>query len=386
MNKKKIYVLVLLYIAFIALGLPDQLLGIAWPTIRMDFNKPLDAAGIAAFIVTILTSLSGYLNGYIAIKFSISKILTVSVLMTAAGLLGYALSPSWIIFLLFSVPLGLGAGSIDSALNNYVAINYSSRHMSWLHAFWGIGSTMGPLIMTGAFAVGLNWRGGYGIVAAILFILTVIFAFSSKLWQNSPANKPREISSQKVKMITLNTFLSASFFFCYTSVEGGIGLWIYSVMTEARNFDALTAGTLVAAYWGSLTAGRIIVGFITKIFSNNQIILFSLFISLFSMIILCFTGKISTCFSLISLGLALSGLYPCSMNETHKRYDITTAQILMGHQVGAASLGFAIVTPALGFIIQRIGLNSLPVILIGLLLYLIIIELRLRKLSRISDL
>lgn len=381
MNKNKTYILVILYIAFIALGLPDQLLGIAWPTMRTEFEKSLDAAGLAAFIVTICTSFSGYLNGYIAAKFSVQKILSVSVFLTVIGLLGYAISPNWLIFLLFAIPTGLGAGSVDSALNNYVSKNYASRHMSWLHAFWGIGSTVGPLIMTGIFAVGMGWRAGYAIIAGILFFMTILFILSKNLWtdsQEKQQNKKKEFKN----ITSLNTFLSATFFFMYTSAEGGIGLWIYSVMTEARGFEPILAGTLVAVYWGSLTVGRIIVGFITKKFSDKTIIMASLIIVLTAMLMLCNPSKTTTIFGLILAGMGLSGIYPCSMNDTHRRYDEVTADILTGHQVGAASLGFGIITPLLGIVIQRIGLNFLPVILTFFVLYMIIIENHLRKLQK----
>ena len=135
MDREKVIILILLYIAFVALGLPDQLLGVAWPTMRIDFGQNLDAAGIITFSVTIFSAFAGFVNGYIAKKFSVSKILVVSVFLTAVGCLGYALSPNWLTFLLFVIPSGLGAGSVDSSLNNYVALNYSSRHMNWLHGF-----------------------------------------------------------------------------------------------------------------------------------------------------------------------------------------------------------------------------------------------------------
>lgn len=380
MDKRKLYILAILYVAFIALGLPDQLLGIAWPTMRAEFNKPLDAAGLSAFLVTIFTSLSGYLNGYIAAKFSVQKILSVSVFLTVIGLFGYAISPNWLIFLLFAIPTGLGAGSVDSVLNNFVSKNYASRHMSWLHAFWGIGSTVGPLIMTGVFAVGMGWRAGYAIVSGILFLMTILFIASKKLWTDSKEeeqNKKKEFKN----ISSLNTFLSASFFFIYTSTEGGIGLWIYSVMTEARGIEPILAGTLVAIYWGSLTVGRIIIGFVTKKFSDKTIIMTSLLIVLSAMLMLCNPSKITTILGLILAGMGLSGIYPCTMNDTHRRYEEVTADILTGHQVGAASLGFGLITPLLGFVIQRIGLNFLPVILLFFVLYMIIIESRLRKLD-----
>lgn len=381
MSREKFIILILLYIAFIALGLPDQILGVAWPTMRVDFGKNLDAAGIITFSCTIFSSLAGFLNGYIARKFPVSKIVAVSIFLTAVGSLGYALSPNWLTFLMFVIPSGLGAGSVDSTLNNYVALNYSSRHMSWLHGFWGIGSTLGPLIMTFAFVKNLTWRGGYAIVGIILFLMSVIFMFKQFGFSQ---NQETEIVKEDVKpvnMVTLNTFLSATFFFFYTATEGGVGLWIYSVMTEQRGFDPVFAGTLAAIYWGALTFGRFLVGFVTKKFCNSAIILASILISLISMLLLCIPTHITTVIGLVALGMGLSGIYPCTMNETHKRYEIEKAKILMGHQVGSACLGFAIMTPLLGIIIQRIGLNYLPVITTIFVLILLSIELRLRKLS-----
>ena len=210
MSIRKILILTILYLAFIALGLPDQLLGIAWPTMRIDFQKSLDSAGLYAFLVTIFTSISGYFNGNISTKYSVNKILIYSVLLTAIGILGHSISPNWLIFLLFAIPTGLGAGSVDSTLNNYVAMNFSSRHMSWLHAFWGIGSTLGPLIMILAFSLGLNWRGGYFIVSILLFLLTILFIFSSKIFEKTPAQIIKESASKKIKIISINSFLSTS--------------------------------------------------------------------------------------------------------------------------------------------------------------------------------
>lgn len=383
MSREKFIILILLYIAFIALGLPDQLLGVAWPTMRLDFGKNLDAAGIITFAVTIFSSIAGFLNEYVAKKFPVSKILAVSVLLTAIGSFGYAFAPNWITFLLFVIPMGLGAGSVDSSLNNYVALNYSSRHMSWLHGFWGIGSTIGPLIMTFAFVKNLTWRGGYIIVGTVLFLMSILFMFKQFGFSNSVVQSPEEVTvkQKSVNMVTLNTFLSAMFFFFYTSTEGGIGLWIYSVMTEQRGIDPVFAGTLVAVYWGSLTFGRFLVGFITKKFSDKSIILTSLLISLVAMLLLCVPVHSTTIVGLMALGAGLSGIYPCAMNETHKRYEMEKAKILMGHQVGSACLGFAIMTPLLGVIIQRIGLNFLPIITTIFVLILLSIELRLRKLS-----
>ena len=380
MDREKVIILILLYIAFVALGLPDQLLGVAWPTMRIDFGQNLDAAGIITFSVTIFSAFAGFVNGYIAKKFSVSKILVVSVFLTAVGCLGYALSPNWLTFLLFVIPSGLGAGSVDSSLNNYVALNYSSRHMSWLHGFWGIGSTLGPLIMTFAFIKNLTWRGGYAIVGIILLLMSMIFMFKQFGSSQSKVQGELKIDKKPINMVTLNTFLSATFFFFYTATEGGIGLWIYSVMTEQRGFNPVLAGTLVAIYWGSLTFGRFMVGFITKKLCDNTIILSSILIALISMLLLCIPTHTTTIIGLIALGMGLSGIYPCTMNATHSRYELKKAKILMGHQVGSACLGFAIMTPLLGIIIQRIGLNFLPVITTCFVIILLSIELRLRKL------
>lgn len=381
MTRNKILILILLYIAFIALGLPDQLLGVAWPSMRKTFGQSFDAAGQIVFIMTICTALSGYLNGLIIKKYSISAILITSVFLTVIGMMGFALSKHWLILLSFALPLGIGAGSIDSSLNNYVSMNFSSKHMSWLHAFWGIGSTIGPVIMTAVFALGFNWRYGYGTVAFLLFLLTVLFFLSKNLLNETENTKENSAVNLKMKILNINTFLSSSFFFIYTATEGAIGVWIYSVMTAQRHFNPVTAGILVSAYWGALTVGRIFAGFVTEKLSDKRIIMIGLISSFIAMLILCFDNKITTAFSLVLAGFGLAGLYPCEMKETHKRYRKETALVLTGYEVGSASLGYGIIIPIIGAVIQRIGLNFLPVILLFFLMYLIIIELKLRNLN-----
>jgi fucose permease len=384
MEKRKKLILITLYIAFIALGLPDQLLGVAWPTLRSDFNLDLKSAGIATFIGTFCSAMAGYFSGYIAKKYSVSTILIISVLLTAIGNLGYSLSPCWLFFVFFVIPTGLGAGSVDSALNNYVSLNYSSRHMSWLHAFWGIGSTLGAIIMTLAFVIDLKWRGGYFIVGIILFLLSLIFVYSRNLWiEKKDVLETKNISQKNsVQMVTLNTFLSSSFFFIYTATEGGMGLWSCSMMIEDRGFSTVLAGLMVSSYWGALTVGRIIVGFLTKKYKDKDIILCSIILSLIAVLMVIIPNKVTTILGIILLGLGLSGIYPCTMNETHKRYERETAKILVGHQVGSACLGFAVMTPLIGIIIQKIGLNYLPVIIFIMCIFMLMIEMKLRKLSK----
>lgn len=376
---KKLLILAVLYLGFISLGLPDQILGVAWPSMRLEFAKPLDYAGILVSIYTVFSAISGYLGGYFISKFSLRRILIVSSFLTVVGIFGYGMSPNWYVVILFAVPFGLGAGAIDSALNNYVAINYSSKHMNWLHGFWGIGSTLGPLILTGVFAMGLSWRIGYFTIASIQLLLVLIFILTRNLW-----NEDKKIEKPVLKntnIASVGTFLSALFFFLYVSTEASIGLWYYSVLVEQRNVPIVVAGSLITAYWAFLTIGRFFTGSLTAHVKDKTIITFGLLLALVAMVFLSVNSNLTHVLGLVIVGFGLAGIYPCMMNETHKRFDTNTAQILMGHQVGSASLGFAIMVPLIGVLIQRLGLNSLIPILSIILVMMLLIDLKIRKLS-----
>lgn len=367
--------LIISYLSFISLGLPDQILGIAWVDMRSSFLKPLDYGGVLLFITTIFTIISSFLSGWFIRKFNISKILITSCLLTTIAILGYGLSCKWWNLIIFSIILGLGAGTIDATLNDWAAKNYSSKHMNFLHGFWGIGATLGALIMTMAIKYTSNWRLGYIIVSLIQFVLCILFLTSKKLWKitkTSDIVKKKEKSYNKnINILSLEAICSMVFFSIYVCLEASIGLWFYSVMVEAYNIKKEIAGILIVLYWASLTFGRFLTGFITKKFSLSKLITNGIVFAIVGIGFLFPKNLYLITFGLILTGLSLSGLYPNMMHETPERFNNETATILTGYQVGFANIGLAILTPMVGFILEKTSLTLFPIILLclSLLLY-----------------
>lgn len=265
--------LAIIYLAFIGLGLPDSLLGSAWPTIRLEMGIPVSYAGIVSMIIAIGTIISSLLSSRVIQKFGPGLVTAVSVGLTAVALFGFSISNTFILLCLWAVPYGLGAGAVDAALNNYVAVHYSSRHMSWLHAFWGLGVTVSPYIMSACLTGGLGWQVGYLRVSIVQIILTAILFAALPLWKRSEnsndvkgaANIPL---SKAVKIRGVPFILIA--FFCYCALEAIAGLWVSSYLVEARGIHAETAAQFTAFFYIGETAGRIVNGFIADRFGDKK--------------------------------------------------------------------------------------------------------------------
>lgn len=378
MNKTKSVILVILYFSFISLGLPDEILGIAWPTMRSNFALPLSAAGILISMIAMLGAFSGFMSGYFIKRYSISTILIASGLLTACGILGTGLSASWVILILCAIPQGLGAGTIDASLNNYVAENYSSRQMNWLHGFWGVGATLGPLIMTFAIAQEQNWRLGYLIIASLQFCLTFIFILTSRWWKKSSTapNKIKPLDSLPCKytFCSAPSLMAMSIFFLYTGVEFSVGMWFYSLMVEKRMVAPELAGLLITLYFGFLTFGRFAIGFFSVKLGNIRIINYSLIGAFMSILLMSIDNIYLTSFSICLLGFSLSGIYPCSMHETPHRFGSQYAKSLTGYQAGAGGLGVALLPPLVGVILNHSSLTILPLVLCVMVIAMIIIS------------
>ena len=372
-NKVKIQKLLLIisYLSFISLGLPDQILGVAWVDMRSFFSKPLDYGGVLLFITTIFTITSSFLSSWFIKKFSISKILITSCLLTAIAIMGYGLSFKWWNLILFSCILGLGAGTIDATLNDWAAKNYSPKHMNFLHGFWGVGATIGAFIMTSAIKYTFSWRFGYIIISLIQFILCIVFFISRKLWivtktSNSIKKEKSKVNNKNINIFSLSAINSMIFFSIYVCLESSIGLWFYSVMVESYHIKKEIAGILIVIYWGSLTFGRFLTGFMTKKFSSSKLITNGIYFAILGICFLFSKNLYLITFGLILTGLSLSGLYPNMMHETPKRFNYETATILTGYQVGFANIGLAILTPFVGFILDKTSLDLFPIILLTL--------------------
>ncbi|MGH7455408.1 MAG: MFS transporter, partial [bacterium] len=262
----------LTYISFISLGLPDGLLGVAWPSIRTFFNLPLDAFAALLVMFTAGYLLSSFSSGRILARLNVGSLLALSSLATAVSLLGYALTSNWWIMVALGLLSGLGAGAIDAGLNTYAATHFSARSVNWLHACYGIGATIGPFIMTSVLTAPHPWQHGYVIVGIGQLALAICFGMTSKLW----ANDKREVGlaqddlAKSVNSISASqtaltnslrlpaVWLSIAVFFVYTGIEAAAGTWAYSLFTEGRGVPMMMAGTWVSVYWGCLTAGRLL--------------------------------------------------------------------------------------------------------------------------------
>lgn len=382
MNRNKLLILVILYFGFISLGLPDQSLGIAWPEMRRFFNKPLDAAGLLISMTAILGAISAISSGWLIRRFSIIFILIASCVLTVLGLLGYAFSPSWLFLIAATIPQGFGAGAIDAVLNNYVARNYTSRQMNWLHACWGIGASLGPAIMTFA-VVHWNWRGGYLVLAAIQISLIGLFITSRRLWKTpQTAETLNDIESlPSPKIFSAAPMLSLIFFLVYTSVEFGVGIWFFSVMTDSYQIAVSVAGSLTVTYWASVMVGRFGVGIIANRLGNRRIILYGNVCALTGAFLLFFANQYLILGGLILCGLGFSGLYPSMMHETPRRFESGFAASLTGYQAAAGSIGVALLAPLIGVIITRTSLSSYVPLMILQILILIAVSQRLNRLT-----
>jgi len=261
--------LLIIYLAFISLGLPDALLGTAWPVMQLELDLPMEVAGVLSMTITSGTIISSLASGRLLKRYGTGKVTSISVLMTAAALLGFYLAPSLIWLIICAIPLGLGAGAVDTGLNDYVAINYEARHMSWLHSFWGVGASLSPIIMSQFILQGHAWREGYLTISIIQFALVAILFLSIPLWSkvaateesqlnqaieaeataSKTATKPLQVKGVKYALLT---------FLFYCGIEAGVGLWGSSFLVNIKNFDPAIAARWVSFYYGGITIGRFI--------------------------------------------------------------------------------------------------------------------------------
>ncbi len=260
--------LCIIYVSFISLGLPDALLGSAWPSIYQVFNVPVSYAGIVSFIISFGTIISSLNSDRLTRKLGTGKVTAISVGLTAIAIFGFSISTSFISLCLWAIPYGLGAGSVDAALNNYVAIHYKSKHMSWLHSMWGIGAATGPHIMGYVMTNGGTWNGGYRVISIIQVVLTLILFLSLPLWKNST----KADTSNNEKALTFKEVISINgvkqilvCFFCYCAIETTTGLWASSYLSIYKGMNASQAASFASMFYIGITIGRILSGFVAII-------------------------------------------------------------------------------------------------------------------------
>jgi fucose permease len=367
--------LLIIYLAFISLGLPDSMLGAAWPLMQNELSLPLSGAGLVSLIVTSGTIISSLLTGKLIKKLGTGLLTLLSVFITASALLAYSFTQNYLWLCLFALPLGLGAGAVDAALNDFVARHYSSRHMSWLHAFWGIGATSGPLLMAWMIGLTSHWQNGYRLVSFVQFFLVALLALTLPLWKRSEPiqqNDSQELQSQTPLFQIPGILANLIAFFAYCALELSAGLWFASYLVQIRKVAPQTASAWAASYYFGIMLGRVINGFLTARFSSKTLIRAGQATILMGIILLFLPGKLVSLIALLLVGLGCAPIYPSMLHETPARFGQENSSRLMGIQMASAYLGLTLMPPLLGLLATHTSLAIFPFALLFLLILMFI--------------
>ncbi|HSK69969.1 MAG TPA: MFS transporter [Candidatus Limnocylindria bacterium] len=379
--------LAVIYLAFISLGLPDSLLGSAWPVMGPSLGVPLSYAGILTMIASAGTIASSLLSGRLIRRFGTGVLTAVSVGMTAAALLGYSLTGAFWLLCLFSIPYGLGAGAVDAALNHYVALHYSSRHMSWLHAFWGVGVTISPNIMGFALAAGQGWQSGYRTVALLQAGLTALLFLTLPLWdrhvKQGEASRARALSiRESLRIPGVPYALIAFFAFC--ALEATAGLWAGSWLVLHRGVSAETAARFTSLFYLGETAGRFLNGFAANRFGDRKMIRAGILVMMGGAVLLLLPLKsdVPALAGLVVLGFGAAPIYPSIIHSTPENFGRDNAQSLVGIQMASAYMGVTLMPPLFGLIAQHIHIGLYPPYLAAFTAVMLVMTARLNRTAR----
>ena len=382
--------LAVIYLAFISLGLPDSLLGSVWPTIYQEFNVPVSYAGAIFMIISAGTIFSSLQSDRLTKSLGTGKVTAFSVLMTAVALFGFSISHSYWMLVLWAIPYGLGAGSVDASLNNYVALHYKSHHMSWLHCMWGVGASLGPYIMSFALLNGQTWNMGYRYISLIQIALTIIIMLSLSLWKKAPIiGEMQEIESgnNKNKVLTLKEIFNIPgakqvmlMFFCYCALEQTTGLWASSYLVLQHGLDLDVAASYGSLFFIGITVGRAISGFITMKLNDKQMIYLGQGIILIGIILMCLPfGHQIALIGLVTIGLGCAPIYPCIIHSTPNNFGADKSQAVIGVQMASAYVGNLLMPPLFGIIANHISVRVFPIYLLLILIVMVVMHIKLNK-------
>ena len=368
--------LIIIYLAFISLGLPDSLLGSAWPVMHMEFSVPISYAGAVSMMIAAGTIISSLLSDRLTRKLGTGRVTAISVGMTAAALFGFSISGTYWMTLLWAIPYGLGAGSVDAALNNYVALHYASRHMSWLHCFWGVGASVGPVIMGAAITGGRGWNSGYRIISILQIILTAILVFSLPLWkgrgEEKKENEAAPLSLRQIIGIPGAKSVMVCFF-CYCALEQTTGLWASTFLVLRWNVSAEQAATLAGLFFIGITTGRAISGFATFKFNDSQMVRIGQGIMLAGIIIMLLPiSKTLAMIGIVAIGVGCAPVYPSLIHSTPDHFGADKSQAIIGLQMASAYLGTCLMPPLFGVVANALSVGLMPFYLLALLALMIV--------------
>ena len=375
--------LAIIYMAFISLGLPDSLLGSAWPVIYQEIQVPVSWSGMIFMIISLGTVVSSLNSDRLTRRLGAGKVTAISVAMTAAALFGFSVSHSFLALCLWAIPYGLGAGSVDAALNNYVALHYASRHMSWLHCMWGVGASLGPYIMGAALTGGHVWNTGYQWIGLIQVALTAILFVSLPLWNKAgQKDAPDKHDPESARPISLKEVIALPgaksvmlCFFCYCALEQTVGLWASSYLVIGKGIDEVSAAGFASLFFLGITIGRGISGFITFRLNDTQMVrLGQSIIALGILCILLPLGDGAAFFGLVATGLGCAPIYPCIIHSTPTHFGADKSRSIIGIQMASAYIGTALMPPVFGWIAGHLSIGLFPVYLLALLVVMVIMH------------
>ena len=383
--------LIIIYLSFISLGLPDALLGAAWPSIHQEFQVPVSYAGVISMIISVGTIISSLQSDRLTRKLGTGKVTAVSVAMTAVALFGFSISHSFVALCLWAIPYGLGAGSVDASLNNYVALHYESRHMSWLHCMWGLGASLGPYIMGYMLTRGESWNMGYRVIGILQVALTMVLVFSLPLWKKRPV-AVGEAGEKEAEAISLwNAVWIPGVkeilfcFFCYCAVEQTTGLWASSYLTLSRGVAAETAASFASLFYFGITAGRAACGFITMKFNDTQMIRMGQIILAVGVAALLIPGPQALALAgLVLVGLGCAPIYPSIIHSTPDHFGADKSQAVIGIQMASAYVGNLTMPPLFGLLANNITPALFPFYLLALLVLMVCMHEQLVRKTRRS--
>ena len=378
--------LLIIYLAFISLGLPDSLLGSAWPVMYGQLNVPLSWSGIIFMIISIGTVISSLNSDRLNRKFGTGLVTAVSTGVTMISLIGFSLSHNFVLLCILAVPYGLGAGAIDAALNNYVALHYASRHMSWLHCMWGVGASLGPYIMSIALMKRSgDWHSGYRMIGIIQAVLTVILFATLSLWKKNESQEEetgKSLSLMEVIKIPGVAEIMISFF-CYCALEQSTGLWAATWLVNVKHITETIAARFASLFYVGITLGRAISGFITFKLNDKNMVRLGAGIILLGILMLIqpFSDTVSL-FGLVMVGLGCAPVYPSLIHSTPELFGREKSQSIIGIQMASAYFGTSFMPPLFGFISRYTGLKTYPLYLLIIVCMMIIMHEKLRKICK----
>lgn len=374
--------LIIIYLSFISLGLPDSILGAAWPSMYPGLQVPVSSAGILSMIIAAGTIVSSLQSDRLTRWLGTGKVTAISVAMTAAALFGFSVSSQFWMLCLWAIPYGLGAGGVDASLNNYVALHYESRHMSWLHCMWGVGATVGPYIMGLVLTGGGTWNLGYRVISVLQIVLTVILVFSLPLWKGRSETVEQSGEEVAAKALTLREVVQIRgvkeillCFFCYCALEQTTSLWASSYLTLYKGIPAETAATFASMFFIGITVGRALSGFVTMKLNDTQMIrLGQGIVGVGILLMLLPFGNVCALAGLIVIGLGCAPIYPCVIHSTPAHFGADKSQAIIGIQMASAYVGTCLMPPVFGLIAGHISVALLPVYLLSFLVLMAVMH------------